>query len=79
MTYCKRTKDIYGEYAVVSEDCGRTWDVSHEILLAPHFNADLGYPSTVAIGGGELLTVYYQARVKGENPCLMATKWRITK
>ena len=77
MTYCKRIKDVYGEYAVISEDYGRTWDVSHEILLAPHFNADLGYPSTVALGGGELLSVYYQARTKGENPCLMATKWRL--
>lgn len=77
MTYCKRIKGKYGEYAVVSSDNGQTWDMANEVVLAPHFNADLGYPSTVQLEGKELLSVYYQAHMKGEKPCLMATRWRI--
>ena len=77
MTYCKRLKDKYGEYAVISKDNGRTWDVANEVVLASHFNADLGYPSTVQLDGKKLFSVYYQAHTKGEKPCLMATRWRI--
>ena len=42
---------------------------------------DLGYPSTCLLPDGSLLTVYYQQQrpVRGELPCLMATRWRIKK
>ena len=68
----------FGEYACVSCDEGKTWDVEHEIYISAHDAGDLGYPSTVQLDNGDLLTVYYQPPASGEKyPCLMATKWRL--
>jgi hypothetical protein len=72
-----RRFDAFGEYACISDDHGRTWDVAHEIKLAGHFDGDLGYPASVELPDGAILTVYYQAESKGELTCLMATKWRV--
>ncbi len=74
-----RRFDAFGEYACVSDDRGRTWDVANEIKLAGHFDGDLGYPASVELPDGAILTVYYQAESKGEKTCLMATKWRLRK
>ena len=76
-TYGIRTTP-YGQRACLSHDGGITWDVGNEIVLrddAP--NGDLGYPATVEIEPGELLTVYYQAEENGEKPCIMATRWSL--
>ncbi len=67
----------YGEYACISDDGGKTWDVANEILLAPCHNGDLGYPSSCVLADGSILTVYYQPVKPHEPPCLMATKWRL--
>ena len=67
----------FGEFACLSDDGGRTWDVAHEIVLRPHHDGDLGYPSSCVLANGDILTVYYQSRKVGEKPSLMATKWRI--
>ena len=74
-------KPGFGEFACLSDDGGRTWDVSHEISLNPSFCGDLGYPATCRLPTGDLLTVYYQRRDddRAAPPCLMATKWRVTK
>jgi hypothetical protein len=72
-----RMFDAFGEYACVSDDRGRTWDVSNEIKLAGHFDGDLGYPASVELPDSAILTVYYQADEKGEKTCLMATKWKV--
>ena len=81
MTYGKRL-GAFGEYAVLSFDHGRTWDIEHELCLAPCLNYDLGYPSTVELPNGDLLTVYYQpdrrvSEKEVDKPCLQATKWRL--
>ncbi len=68
---------IDADNAVVSEDGGETWDTEHEICLARSHSSDLGYPSTVALGGGRYLTLYYQQSDVDQLPCLMATKWRL--
>ena len=76
-TYGIRTTP-YGQRACLSHDGGITWDIRNEIVLrddAP--NGDLGYPATVEIEPGELLTVYYQAEENGEKPCIMATRWSL--
>ena len=67
----------FGEFACLSTDGGRTWDVEHEITLATSHCGDLGYPATAQLPDGTLLTVFYQQRQPGEKPCLMATKWRV--
>lgn len=76
-TYGRRTKERggYGEYASVSPDGGRTWDFEFKLCGAK--NDDLGYPATVELDDGDLLTVYYQQPPEGGKPCIMATKWRL--
>ena len=75
--YGRRQGPGFGEYACLSDDHGRTWDVANEIKLAGHFDGDLGYPASVELPDGTILTVYYQAEVKGEQPCLMGTRWKV--
>lgn len=74
--YGRRLGPGFGEYACLSDDQGRTWDVAHEIKLCGSSDGDLGYPSSAQLPDGSILTVYYQAEKKGEKPCLMGTKWR---
>jgi hypothetical protein len=79
----------YGERACLSED-GITWDLSDEVVLrddAP--NDDLGYPASIEVEPGQVLTVYYQvnkrqvpksleySRPRGEKPALLGTFWTV--
>ena len=70
-------KPGFGEFACLSDDGGRTWDVANEILLMPAENGDLGYPASCLLPNGDILTVYYQK--SGAKTVLMATKWRVVK
>jgi len=77
-TYGRR-RPPYGERACVSHDGGETWDIANEIILrddAP--NGDLGYPSTVEIAPGELLSIYYQIDQPGEKTSFIATRWSLS-
>ena len=67
----------FGEWACVSRDEGVSWDVDDEIMLAGSDNDDLGYPASVQLGDGSILTIYYQIDKAGEPTCLMGTKWRL--
>ncbi len=68
-----------GEFACISDDGGKTWDVENEIMLMPGANYDLGYPSSCLLGDGDILTVYYQHPGGNARTVLMATRWRVTK
>ena len=73
LTYGRRVKP-YGECARLSRDGGETW--SDEIVLrddAPKW--DLGYPSSVQLKDGEILTVYYQIPNGSTNRAILSTKW----
>lgn len=74
--YGRRKKDRggFGEYASISSDGGHTWDA--EIKLSGATNNDLGYPASVELDDGSILTVYYQQPPTGGKPCIMATKWK---
>ena len=77
VTYGLR-REPFGERACLSRDGGVTWDIENEIVLrddAP--NGDLGYPATVEMEPGELLTIYYQVENEGEKTCMMATRWSL--
>jgi sialidase-1 len=70
----------YGQRACLSHDGGRTWDIAHEIVLrADAPDGDLGYPASIELELGELLTVYYQVDQPGEKTCLMATRWSLSE
>jgi len=49
-----------GVHAMISAD-GRTWEKGNHIVLADDApNGDCGYPSSVEVGKGKVVTVYYQ-------------------
>ena len=67
----------YGVRAVLSRDEGVTWDTGHVMVVrndgAGH---DLGYPSSMELGDGTILTLYYFTGDDGvTHP--VATRWRL--
>ncbi len=53
-------QDPSGIYVVASYDEGNTWDMANRRVIRDDFtNLDIGYPSTVAMPDGRILTVYY--------------------
>ncbi len=74
-----RRRPPFGQRACLSHNGGNTWDIENEIILRDDASSgDLGYPSTVELNPGEMLTVYYQIDQPGEKTCLMATRWSLT-
>lgn len=75
MSYGYRRKP-FGNQARVSEDRGSSW--SAPITLS-HDGAsgDLGYPSTVELGDGSLLTVWYERPADSSKAVLRQSRWRL--
>jgi Neuraminidase (sialidase) len=49
-----------GVRACFSNDNGKTWDIKTEVQLRNDFlNWDVGYPESLEMPGGNILTVYY--------------------
>jgi len=67
----------FGQRACISKDGGQSWDVENEIVLSSAPNSDLGYPASVQLDDGSILTIYYQVDKPGEKTCLMGTHWRL--
>lgn len=75
MTYGHR-RPPFGNQARVSEDHGRTW--SEPILIsADGAGGDLGYPSTVELADGTLLTVWYEQMKGSPKAVLRQARWRL--
>lgn len=72
-------KEPYGEKACISKDGGKTWEIEKEIMISPAMNGDLGYPASLQLEDGSILTVYYQIDKKGEKTSLMSTHWRLNE
>jgi len=66
LTFGRRIRP-FGCAAWLSDDDGRSWRHDREILLAADGleNADLGYPSTVEVQAGHLVTLMYYASGSG--------------
>ena len=82
VTYGYRQKP-FGERAALSAD-GVHWDASQEVVLRDDAaTADLGYPASLEVSPGTILTVYYQkpafdsADKHRYKTAIMATLWRI--
>ncbi|MBQ9850921.1 MAG: exo-alpha-sialidase [Clostridia bacterium] len=74
-TYGRR-KMPYGIMAMFSSDGGETWEKDIR-LFENNESDDLGYPSTVELPDGTLLTVFY-ARENEDSPCrIYQQKWKI--
>ncbi len=74
MTYGYRRKP-YGNQARLSADEGETW--SEPITISSDGdNSDLGYPSTVELGDGSFLSIWYE-RLQGEEKArLRQGRWK---
>lgn len=77
MTYGHRRKP-FGNQARISTDHGRTWS-EPMIISGDGEGGDLGYPSTVELADGTLLTVWYEFQKAAGKAVLRQAKWRISK
>ncbi|MBQ8552489.1 MAG: exo-alpha-sialidase [Clostridia bacterium] len=65
----------FGVKAMFSKDGGKTWDIDHDVYING-ISADLGYPSTVELSDGSLLTVFYAIPEKGKPAIIMQQRWK---
>jgi sialidase-1 len=72
MTYSYR-RDPRGNLARISKDHGQTW--SEPITLSSDGKHDLGYPSTVELKDGSLLTVWYEQMPENPRAVLRQLIW----
>ena len=74
-TYGRR-KQPYGIMAMISTDGGKSWEKDIRIY-ENHASDDIGYPSTIELSDGTLITVFYATDSENE-PCrIMQQKWKI--
>ncbi len=75
MTYGHR-RAPFGNQARISTDHGKTWS-EPMIIYGDGVTGDLGYPSTVELEDGSLLTVWYESMKGVPHAVLRQAKWRI--
>ena len=66
----------YGQRVMFSKDEGETWDTDY-VIDALGQSGDLGYPATVELKDGSLLTCYYENK-DGESKIMM-NNWQMPK
>lgn len=64
----------YGIKAMFSFDQGETWDFGHDIYING-VSGDLGYPSSVELADGSVLTVFYAHPGENEPAVIMQQEW----
>jgi len=75
MTYGHR-RPPFGNQARISSDNGQTWS-DPIILSGDGKGGDLGYPSTVELTDGTLLTVWYESMKEPKLAVLRQAKWKL--
>lgn len=68
----------YGIWAVFSNDNGETWS-DESVIFEGKDTDDLGYPSTIELENGELLTVFYTRENDYVPAVIMQQKWSLNK
>ncbi len=76
MSYGHR-RTPYGNQSRVSADHGETWS-EPMIISGDGAGGDLGYPSTVELPDGSLLTVWYEKLENSKRAVLRQARWRLT-
>ena len=75
MSYGHRRAPL-GNQARISHDHGRTW--SEPLLISGDgANGDLGYPSTVELSDGSLLSIWYEQMRDSKQAVLRQARWSI--
>jgi Neuraminidase (sialidase) len=75
MTYGHR-RQPFGNQARLSTDNGQTWSEAM-IISGDGIGGDLGYPSTVELGDGTLLTVWYEKMKDLPHAVLRQATWKM--
>ena len=73
MSYGRREEPC-GSRARISEDGGVTFGEEYILSDSPYY--DIGYPSTVELDNGDLVTVHYQIYGDDDKASVLYTKWR---
>ena len=73
VSYAKRDGGMEGEYAIFSSDNGKTW--VDDRMIAPWVGWDIGYPSSVQLDDGRVMTVFYQANFPNHKPAIKYAIW----
>ena len=68
----------YAIKAMISFDGGKTWDIDHVLYEQPH-SADIGYPATVELKDGSLMTVFYAKEHEMSPAEIYSVKWNFEK
>ena len=68
----------YGIKVMFSFDNGENWDIGHDIYVNG-VSSDLGYPASVELENGDILTVFYAKPVQGSPAVIMQTIWNFEK
>jgi Neuraminidase (sialidase) len=80
LTYGERNKP-FGVETILSHDKGKTWDIASKTVLAGDAaSTDCGYPSSVQLPNGSIVTVYYQVDDPHNAPASAKAKsivWRV--
>ena len=76
MSYGYR-QEPYGERVAISRDEGASWE--HDLVLRDDGpDSDLGYPASVELSDGRVLTVYYQKPNRSEDKCaFLWSRWEL--
>lgn len=78
LVYSKRRQIPQAQCVRISYDGGKTW--SEEFAVAPESpDWDHGYPSTVELADGSLLTVFYQKCAGDTYNSILSTRWTLPK
>ena len=75
MTYGHR-RAPFGNQARISTDHGKSWS-EPVIISGDGIGGDLGYPSTVELADGTLLTVWYETMAQPKLAVLRQARWRM--
>ena len=78
LAYSRRKVGTQGIFVRISHDGGKTF--GEETLIGPEAHVwDQGYPSTIELDDGSLVTVYYQ-RYENDDFCsILYTKWELSE
>lgn len=68
-----------GIRCMFSADKGNTWEVAEEFLYESAHGPDLGYPATIELNDGSLLTVFYAGEELYGPTVIKQQKWRLMR
>ena len=73
LTYGNRSWGNYGVDARVSHDDGKTWGPSFRVATVPF--PDSGYPSSVQLSQGDVVTAFYTQTAEGFHYEMRVARW----